>query len=278
MPFRPQIPTSTDGEPLAVNVLDLFPFEFPYDRLPSETSPIIAALMRPEVCILLCLAYLGSKPVLRVVAKWVNPKSTIFVSCVAFHNLALTVFSAIVFVNSWPVVLIHLRERGMEATYCDQDGSLWGSAGLGGWATIFYISKYYEFVDTWVLILKGKKPSFLQVYHHIGITIFMWSGVASQSAWLLIVVLLNSGIHTLMYTYFFIKTLFPRMEIPMARYLTRAQIIQFLAGIIYTTGIHFLGDSCDSLASRFAAACIQVYAVGLTFLFVAFSAKKYKKK
>jgi len=279
MPFRPQIPTSIDGEPLAVDVLDLFPSGFPYHRLPSE--PLIAALMRPEVCIVLCLLYLGSKPILKGLMSAgirVNPKSVVFLSCVAFHNFVLAVFSAVVFVNGWPIVLSHLHERGMEAVYCDQDGTLWGSSGFGGWATIFYISKYYEFVDTWVLILKGKKPSFLQVYHHVGITIFMWGGVASQSAWLLIVVLLNSGIHTLMYTYFFIKTLYPEMEIPAARYLTKAQIIQFLTGILYTTGLHFLGNKCDSAASRFSVACIQLYAVGLTFLFIAFSAGKYKKK
>jgi hypothetical protein len=33
---------------------------------------------------------------------------------------------------------------------------------------IFYISKYYEFLDTWVLVMKGKAPSFLQIYHHVG--------------------------------------------------------------------------------------------------------------
>lgn len=103
-------------------------------------------------------------------------------------------------------------------------------------------------------------------------------GVASQSAWLLIVVLLNSGIHTLMYTYFLIKTLRPKAHIASARHLTRAQILQFLTGILYTTGLHILGESCDSSASRFAVLCIQLYAVGLVVLFVAFAAKKYKTK
>lgn len=185
-PYRPQIPISSDGAPLAVRFLDFFPGQFPYHRLPTKVTPdsstssfsssapgsilvpsagVMAALMRPEVCVGLCLFYLASKPVLKSIAKspWVNPQSTLFVALVTAHNLLLAVFSAVVFVHSWPVVLGHYLDRGWEAVYCDQDGSLWGTAGLGGWATIFYISKYYEFVDTWVLLLKVTR---LAMYFH----------------------------------------------------------------------------------------------------------------
>lgn len=127
---------------------------------------------------------------------------------------------------------------------------------------------------------KGKHPSFLQIYHHVGIVISMWGGVASHSAWLLIVVLLNSVIHTFMYTYFFIKTVYPRTEIKAARYLTSAQIGQFITGILIQ-GSFIMGDEagqCDTPASQFMCAFIIAYAVGLIFLFKAFAAKKYKKE
>jgi hypothetical protein len=39
-------------------------------------------------------------------------------------------------------------ERGVFDSYCDPEGHHWKS-GLGAWSFIFYISKYYEFVDTW---------------------------------------------------------------------------------------------------------------------------------
>ena len=176
-----------------------------------------------------------------------------------------------------PIVIYHLAEKGAMATYCDADGSLWAS-GMGAWCTIFYVSKYYEWVDTLVLIAKGKKPSFLQLYHHAGIVLTMWGGVVSQGAWLLIVVLLNSGIHTLMYTYFLIKTIDPTKQIKAAKYLTAAQIAQFFIRILYTIPIHFFGAKCDSVASRLVCGFIELYAVGLIFLFAAFAQKKYKKK
>ena len=143
---------------------------------------------------------------------------------------------------------------------------------------IFYVSKYWEFVDTWILVLKGKKPSFLQVYHHVGICFNMWVGSATQSAWLIIVVCLNSVIHTLMYTYFLIKTVSPATKIESAKYLTKAQIGQFFIGCFTGAPILILGDSCVTQSSWFGIAFMQAYAWGLIALFMAFSKRKYSKK
>ena len=86
----------------------------------------------------------------------------------------------------------------------------------------------------------------------------MWGAVASQSAWLIFVVLLNSFIHTLMYTYFLLKTLYPKMEIKSARYLTTAQIGQFLFGSAASIGVLIMGDSYDSASLRFSLTCLHV--------------------
>jgi hypothetical protein len=53
---------------------------------------------------------------------------------------------------------------------------LWenGLAWYGFW---FYLSKFYEVVDTAIIILKGKKSSLLQTYHHAGAMICMWAGI-----------------------------------------------------------------------------------------------------
>jgi hypothetical protein len=194
--WRPDVPESVDGAPLVTKILEFF--DFPYERLPENA--FVATLMRPEIVVCLALLYLVSKKPLQVFVRasgW-NPKNDAFRMFIAVHNLALAIFSAVCAYNSWPIVIQHFRTRGFIATYCDQDGSLWTTSGLGAWSTLFYISKYYEFLDTWILVLKGKEASFLQVYHHTGIVLAMYGGVASQSAWLIFVVLLNSVIHTFM--------------------------------------------------------------------------------
>jgi len=274
--FRPMLMESTDGLPLATKISDLFT-NFPYDRVPAD--PLLQLVLRPEGVAVLLGFYLISKSIFVPLAKIIEPKASWFIFSIALHNFLLAIFSLAVVVNTWPIVFDHYKRYGAYETYCDPNGTLWEqSSGFGAWTLIFYISKYWEFVDTWILVLKGKKPSFLQVYHHTGIAFCMWVGVLSQSSWLKAVVLLNSIIHTLMYTYFLIKTISPKTEIKAARYLTKAQIGQFFLGIFYSAGVLIMGEKCDSQSSRFGLACLQVYGHGLIALFVAFSKKKYAKK
>ena len=47
---------------------------------------------------------------------------------------------------------------------------------------LFYLSKYYEVIDSIILLLKGKKVGQLQSYHHAGALISMWIAVRFGSA------------------------------------------------------------------------------------------------
>jgi GNS1/SUR4 family len=151
--WRPNLPESNDGDPLAKTVADLL-WNFPYHRLPASPS-IIHWSMRPEVVMLLVVIYLTSKRPLKFLIQKTNfnPRSSLFRSWIAFHNSVLALYSGITVVYTWPIVVEHLLEHGLYNTYCDPEKTLWHS-GFGAWALIFYISKYYEFVDTWILVLK----------------------------------------------------------------------------------------------------------------------------
>jgi hypothetical protein len=70
--------------------------------------------------------------------------------------------------------------------------------GYAYFSWIFYMSKFYEVVDTFIILAKGKRSSMLQTYHHAGVMICMWAGVRYMSPPSLVGVLLNSAIHTLM--------------------------------------------------------------------------------
>jgi hypothetical protein len=151
--WRPNIPESNDGEPLAKTVDDLF-WNFPYHRLP--TSPwIISWTMRPELVLILVVIYLNSKQPLKVLIQFMqfNSNSSLFRGWIAVHNALLALYSGITVFYTWPIVIEHLLEHGLYNTYCDPEKTLWHS-GFGAWALIFYVSKYYEFLDTWILVLK----------------------------------------------------------------------------------------------------------------------------
>jgi hypothetical protein len=297
---------SIDGQPLVTHAGELLPFHvpshtssrpFPYHRLPvtdSSDSDFVAAVsswavracLRPEVVYGLVLLYLLSeKPVLLLRSalglddpdrsKPPHARLRLFV---AGHNALLCAFSAAVAAGSWSGVIGHLSKYGTRDTYCDPNGTLWTQYHLGWWCTLFYLSKYYEWIDTWILVLKKGRggASFLQTYHHAGIVLAMYGGVASHSSWLAWVVLLNSVIHTVMYLYFFVKTLKPSLHVPAAQYLTQAQMLQFVIGIVGTLGVLWMGDRCDTHSSRASLVLLQVYGWGLLALFAAFHRRKYR--
>lgn len=275
MVWHPTLMESSDGLPLATKISDLV-YNFPYDRLPKE-SIALHFFLRPECMLALLLTYLASKPIFARLAKHIDTKASWFIASLAVHNFLLAVFSLVVAVNAYPILFDHYKRHGAYETYCDPNGSLWES-GFGSWAVIFYLSKYWEFADTWILILKGKKPSLLQVYHHTGVALCMWIGVVSQSSWLTPFVLLNSVIHVLMYTYFMIKTVSPKTQIKSIKYLTNMQISQFIIGSSSYIGVLILGSKCDTESSRFGNGCTQVYLMGLIALFSAFKKRRYAPK
>lgn len=270
-----QLDDSADGQPLASTVLDLFPQNFSYERLPDNW---INALLRPNVVLAIILLYILSEAPLKgfMKAASLQPRtSSLFRIAVALHNFVLAVYSGLTVWATLTVVINRYIDTDLMEVYCDPKGELW-HAGLGAWSTLFYVSKFYEFVDTWILVLKGKPASFLQVYHHSGVAFILWIAVVSQAAWLSVVVLLNATIHTLMYTYFFIKTVSPTTEIKAAKYLTMAQIGQFLTGIAVSQPVFWL-EGCQSESSRFSLLCLNIYGFGLVALFLSFAKRKYKK-
>jgi hypothetical protein len=76
------------------------------------------------------------------------------------------------------VVKQAVESAGLMPAYCDsvQNGGAMWKAGMGRLAFLFYLSKYYEFVDTIILVVKRKRVLLLQTYHHAGaVRVQRWS-------------------------------------------------------------------------------------------------------
>lgn len=76
-------------------------------------------------------------------------------------------------------------------------GRIWNE-GLAFWGWFFYLSKFYEVLDTLIIVAKGKRSATLQTYHHAGAMTCMWAGIRYMSPPIWMFVFVNSGIHTLM--------------------------------------------------------------------------------
>jgi hypothetical protein len=139
------------------------------------------------------------------------------------HNALLAGFSAYTVYKS---IMILLR-MGLvfETNYYFSDPEF---TSVQFW---FYLSKYYEYFDTFLIYLNGKQPIFLQKYHHIG-AVFNWHffyvyGVDG----VFLPTLMNATVHTIMYTYYLCSLL--KVNVRWVRqYLTSIQLLQFFAAIL----------------------------------------------
>jgi hypothetical protein len=92
----------------------------------------------------------------------------------------------------------------------------------------FYVSKYLEFFDTFLLYLNGKNPIFLQKYHHIG-ALICWHlhyVYKIDSVW--IPSFVNSFVHTIMYLYYLGCLLKINQVRFIKQYITSLQLIQLI--------------------------------------------------
>lgn len=101
-----------------------------------------------------------------------------------------------------------------------------------GW--LFFISKIIDFMDTLFFILNKKwnHISVLHVVHHSCMCISMWFGIRyTPGGHITFMGFLNSGVHSIMYAYYFLSAFGPRMKpyLWWKRYLTSIQLIQFVA-------------------------------------------------
>ncbi|KAK3670973.1 hypothetical protein LTR78_009089 [Recurvomyces mirabilis] len=118
-------------------------------------------------------------------------------------------------------------------------GRLWNE-GLAFWGWMFYISKFYEVLDTLIILAKGKRSATLQTYHHAGAMLCMWAGIRYMSPPIWMFVFINSAIHGMMYTYFALSALGYRVPQGLKRTLTSMQIAQFVFGASYAAAHLFV--------------------------------------
>ncbi|KAJ5946881.1 hypothetical protein N7454_003720 [Penicillium verhagenii] len=182
---------------------------------------------------------------------WAISKIFLYKIFVFVHNSLLALFSAWVLVGFLYASYTHLPTADGKHHYyarvaeflCQSDSEAFrlstglkgfSEQGTGYFGCLFYLSKYYEVVDTLIILAGGKKSSTLQTYHHAGVILCGWSAVRFNSPIGLIGLILNATVHTLMYAYFAIQRLGIRVPMGIKRSLTGIQIAQFLVGMVWS--------------------------------------------
>ena len=98
--------------------------------------------------------------------------------------------------NSWGITDQQYKLAGDLPDSTDV-GRIWNE-GLAFYGWLFYLSKFYEVFDTFIILAKGKKSNILQTYHHAGAMLCMWAGIRYMAPPIWLFVFINSGLHSLM--------------------------------------------------------------------------------
>jgi len=149
---------------------------------------------------------------------------------------------------------------------------------------IYYINmffKIWEFLDTFLLVVRKKPVAFLHAYHHGATLILTWNQMMEHSAPQWIPIVINLWVHVIMYYYYAMSAL--RIRVWWKKYLTTFQICQFvidvtIVGYAYAT---FIASGYDTNVCYGTTRGAQV-GLGILMsylaLFIRFYIQTYSKK
>lgn len=167
------------------------------------------------------------------------------------YNLYQTFYNAFIVqvVFTTPGALTYVWRHGCHPIDPDTNPYL---KVLNETAWYFFFSKIMDLLDTIFFILRKKNShvTFLHVYHHANMVMVSWSYLkyikGEQGA---IVGSMNSFIHTIMYSYYFLSALGPEVQkyLWWKKYITRLQMLQFVIIIVYM--LTLIIGRCDLPAS-----------------------------
>jgi hypothetical protein len=196
----------------------------------------------------LCFGYLFSVAVLYY---WMKERKSFDLYYLrVLHNVFLCFGSFAMVLGMLKELVAVYQKGGWEAMMCDANG-IQKTGSLYTWYYIFFLSKFYEFIDTYILIFRKKQITFLHCFHHFITAFLCWLGLYDEIAVQWIVITLNGSVHVFMYYYYLAQTL--GGDVWWKKYLTSLQIVQFCLDLVLTSLFFYqelvLGKECSGHSS-----------------------------
>ncbi|CAL8146036.1 unnamed protein product [Orchesella dallaii] len=171
-------------------------------------------------------------------------------------NFFLGIFSIIGFWRTAPeFVYVISKPGGFFNSICVKSGT---NVPLVFWTIVFAFSKFLELGDTLFIVLRKRPLIFLQWYHHLVTMIVVWVVAPLVEPIVRWYVVLNYGVHSLMYPYFALRAGGVKVPHSFANLITTLQLTQMVVGFGVNVGsmlIQKSGYECaryDSSIKAFA--------------------------
>ena len=162
-------------------------------------------------------------------------------------NLSLALFSIIGACVVIPSLLRCVREYGFSYSVCNTE--LHSNPIFSFFCFMFLMSKMVEFGDTFFVVMRKTPLNFLHWYHHVTVLVFSWHAMAIKSAPAHWYCAMNYAVHSVMYSYYVLKSTGIRMPTTIAKTVTTLQLMQFIVGLIVvlrSTWLYSSGVPCST--------------------------------
>ena len=145
----------------------------------------------------------------------------------------------------------------------------------------FWLSKFIDMLDTVFFVLRKKtsQVTTLHIVHHGILPITVWPGLRyANGGNTAVCCLVNGGVHVVMYAYYLLSAMGPRVQSFVSKfkkYVTRIQITQFIAMIIHS----FLFLIVEDCGFPMICSCwVALNEILFLFLFLDFYKRAYGNK
>lgn len=161
-------------------------------------------------------------------------------------NVSLAVFSIAATIRTLPeLVNILRRDDGIYSSVCESCDDV--SPASAFWAWLFVLSKVLELGDTAFIVLRKQPLIFLHWYHHMTVLLYSWYSYSEYIAPARWFVVMNYFVHSLMYSYYALKSLKFRLPKLVSMTITTLQLSQMVIGLgvnIYAYTMKSTGHPC----------------------------------
>jgi len=211
--------------PVFLDLNRLLPQEHAHAINSFRFNKTIPLLGRFQDAAAVCIFYFMLLRVLKSSMK--NQKALELRTLVTLHSAFLTVVSFALLSGFVLVLAEKMHSYTLWETICSEsfhdDGRL---------QTLYYLNylvKWYELLDTVILVLRKKPVIFLHEYHHAATLFLCWIQLDQHSSVQWVPITINLLVHVIMYYYYTLSSL--KIHVWWKKYLTQFQIVQFVIDI-----------------------------------------------
>lgn len=236
---------------------------------PSDTTP----LSDIRIPLSAATAYICVLMILSILPKPSFAHSRPFVLLAAFHNLVLSLGSLIMFLGALSATVGVATTQSFADTICTRSPSRL-PVQIQFWLYSFYASKFYELLDTPILLLRNRSLTLLHVWHHVSVMFETWAWLEYSVTIGLYGMLFNTFVHVFMYAYYaavLLKIPFPK------QWITVTQIVQFLTSFAFLVPWALLNRQ-RTCTGAFGLVISGAINASYLLLFVRFYRKTYTSK